>query len=173
MIERMVEVYMGMTEGLFNRLDRMPCWIGTPIMVLLALPLLFGYVVLDMIDHNNRKRERDAILDGMIEVKRVEHKSNPTFREIFLDVYEERQRAGQVDVGSDAEVVSFLRANDETRHPRLWKMLEHSCVRRYERKTGKRIGSTATWDDFRTWLKDNWPDIIRVLCSVLMLFLML
>ena len=58
-------------------------------------------------------------------------------------------------------------------HGRMWRRLERRAALTYEAQTGIKVTSTFDWASIKQWLKDHWPQIVSMLCSIISVFILL
>jgi hypothetical protein len=89
------------------------------------------------------------------------------FREVFIEV-----QAVVNAQGEDREELMEACATTEESHPRLWRLLEHAVAHRYERATHHKIPARDfDWQTIKQWIIDNWPQIVRVLITIIIMFI--
>lgn len=95
------------------------------------------------------------------------------FAEVFTEVHQSCK-----GMCSDSQNAVLDEAVNEN-HPRLWHRLRKRAIHLYN-TDAKKNGmeplnprGAIDWLSIKTWLKEHWPDIVRMFCSIIMVFLML
>ena len=101
--------------------------------------------------------------------------STANFQAGFEAAYKELKAEGKVNE-RDERAVTLLLANPVLTAPngeRVFGMARaHRRVRRYYlAKTGQPWGLTIDWEAIKQWIKDHWVDILKIILSVLFLFI--
>ena len=90
------------------------------------------------------------------------------FRNVFSEVYVATRNSTEE---SRRTVIDQGVAMDETKHPLLWRTLERRIGSRYTRMTGTKIAASFDWTTIKQWLIDHWPQIVSMICSIIVIFL--
>ena len=91
------------------------------------------------------------------------------FRDVFVAVNEECRAQNNE---TQQYMLTKCCATTEAERPRLWHVLEHCVAHRYELISGNILPEVIDWNGIKDWLIANWPKIVSMLISVIMLFLM-
>lgn len=96
---------------------------------------------------------------------------NATFCPVFKEAYNKRKDYNTTTFHKRA--LTACCETTPTDHPRLWHALEHTVAHRYERMTGNVLPEGVDWASIKSWLVEHWPQIVSMLCSLIMLFIAL
>lgn len=102
----------------------------------------------------------------MLEIIEYAVRQTSNFRDIFIEVQAEVENTPE-----HREMLAQACATTPADHPRLWRALEHLIAHKAERALGITIPSWFDWAKIKEWLKNNWPQLVGLAITIIMLFI--